>query len=78
MSFAIRGVRENGGVVWFTGRAGEGFVSEERGEAFESFSLEGARRRAMSLNAMTAVHGIHFMVPVPNEHDAVLTAIGGL
>ncbi len=62
--FPIRGVRSDGSEVWFTGRAGQGFVSADRAEAFVALSLNGARAKAAKLNEMTALHGVRFMVPV--------------
>lgn len=62
----VRGVRETGEEVWYTGRAGEQFVSTERCDAYEGFDLHGARRKAAALNRMTMVHGIHFMAPCPD------------
>lgn len=63
-SFVVRGVSLDGTEVFYTGRAGEGWVSGDRGQAFTYQSLEGARRQAGKFNSFTALHGYHFMVPV--------------
>jgi hypothetical protein len=57
----IVGRTADGKTVWYTGRAGDGWVSSNPKEAFLGFSLEGARSRATQFNRMTAVHGIYFV-----------------
>ena len=47
---------------YYTGRAGQGFVAPFLSEAFRYHSREGANRKAMDLNAMSAVHGWRFLV----------------
>lgn len=68
--FAIRGVSADGSECWFTGKAGDAFVSPNRADAFLGFNLEGARRKAAALNNATVLHGIHFMVPVSDIAEA--------
>lgn len=70
--FPIRGVRVDGSEVWFTGRAGQGFVSTDRAEAFVALSLDGARAKAVKLNEMTALHGVRFMVPTGDAADSIM------
>jgi len=60
----IVGRTAEGGTLWYTGRAGEGFVSTNPKEAFLGYSLEGARNCAARLNRMTPVHGIRFVACV--------------
>lgn len=57
---AIKGVDAQGKTVWYTGRAGAGFVSPDKGEAFLGYNGEGAARQAKSLNRGSAIHGIRF------------------
>ena len=57
----ILGRRADGSTVWYTGRAGQAFVSENACDAFLGYSLEGARAKAMRLNVMTPMHGIRFV-----------------
>lgn len=57
----VRGVTVVGDVVYYTGRAGEGWVSANRAEAFAGYSLEGARRKALQLNRHTDGHGVRFV-----------------
>lgn len=61
---AIKGTDRQGHTVWYTGRAGEGFISWQRSEAFVGFNLAGAARQATSLNRGTAFHGVHFEADV--------------
>ena len=62
-SYQIVGRREDGSTVYYTGRAGQAFVSESSSEAFNYDGLESARNRAKNLNKMTALHGVLFHVP---------------
>ena len=57
----IIGRRADGSTVWYTGRAGQAFVSEWAKDAFLGYSLEGARAKAMRLNVMTPIHGVRFV-----------------
>lgn len=61
--FFVRGRKANGETVWYTGMAGQGFVSDSIRHAFDYPTLEQARNRARNLNQMTQLHGIHFVVP---------------
>lgn len=65
--FIIVGRREDGSTVYYTGRAGQAFVSEAQSEAFVFPSLQLARKRAGNFNKFTPVHGIRFHVPAPQE-----------
>lgn len=56
----IKGLTATGDVVWYTGRAGNDWVSSDRADAFK-FTLERARRQASAFNKMTAIHGIRFV-----------------
>lgn len=57
---AIKGVDAQGKTVWYTGRAGAGFISEDKSEAFLGFNGEGAAHKAKSLNRFSALHGVRF------------------
>ena len=73
MKFQVIGRTEQGNTVYYTGRAGQLFVSPESGKAFDYPTLESARRRAMNLNQMTPIHGIRFFVPsVDSDHFATV------
>lgn len=56
----IVGRKADGSTVWYTGRAGEGWVSPEPRDAYLGYSLEGARRFATQQNRYTELHGIRF------------------
>lgn len=60
----LQGRDAEGNSVYYTGKAGQSFVSAKSEEAFGYDSLEAARRRATNLNQMTSIHGFRFMVPV--------------
>lgn len=62
--FFLIGRTNEGETVYYTGRAGQAFVSKQAEEAFGYDSLEGARRRATNLNQMSEIHGMRFIVPV--------------
>lgn len=64
LKFFVIGRTREGETVYYTGRAGQAFVSPKPEEAFGYESLEVARRRAANFNRMTEIHGIRFMVPV--------------
>jgi hypothetical protein len=63
----VRGVKADGTEVFYTGRAGDGFVSPDRADAFYGYTLEGARRQAAVLNQGTGIHGIRFVAVVPHD-----------
>jgi len=75
--FPIVGRTINGDTVFYTGRAGEGWVSANPAEAFMGFSLEGARKRAIYLNRGLQLHGIFFIVPTGDLLHEVRAAKGG-
>ena len=57
----LRGLDSNGREVFWTGRAGDLWVSEDRSEAFAGLSIEGGRRQATKFNAFTELHGLRFV-----------------
>lgn len=60
--FIIRGVTRDGLEVFYTGKAGQEFTTDKRGASFGYVSKTVAQHRAMNLNKMTQIHGIHFIV----------------
>ncbi len=80
MKHILVGRKSDGSTVYYTGRAGQAFVSSQLADVFTYDSLEQARRRALNLNQMTAIHGIRFIVPcgdlgassTPEHHATVL------
>jgi hypothetical protein len=69
----VVGRREDGSTVWYTGKAGQEFVSENPADAWTYPTVESARRRAFNLNHGTSIHGIRFVAAV-NGVDGVLSA----
>lgn len=63
----LLGRKSDGATVYYTGRAGSAFVSDDRSEAFPYDTLHAARRRAMNLNRMSAIHGIRFIAPCADD-----------
>ncbi len=56
----VCGTTADGKQVYYTGAAGEAFVSTDPGRAFVGWYESGARNVADRLNRMTSVHGITF------------------
>ena len=54
-------LREAGG-QYYTGKAGNGWVSSDLTQAFQYYSLNLARTRAKQHNAYTSLHDLHFIV----------------
>ena len=54
-------LREAGG-QYYTGKAGNGWVSSDLTQAFQYYSLNLARTRARHHNAYTSLHDLHFIV----------------
>ena len=63
-TYPIVGTDRSGKRVWYTGKAGDGFISHNPKDAFMGYSLEGARHRAKILNRMTGLHGVYFVACV--------------
>ena len=60
----VIGRTQTGETVFYTGRAGDGFVSSDPKDAFLYQSVDAARGRAKSLNGGTPLHGIWFVACV--------------
>ena len=58
--FTICSVNAQGIPNYYTGRAGDGWVSSVETEAFVYDTREGAAHRAENFNLMTPVHGLNF------------------
>ena len=50
------------GGQYYTGKAGNGWVSSDLAQAFQYYSLNLARTRARHHNAYTSLHDLHFIV----------------
>ena len=60
--YIVRGCNVIGVESYYTGCAGDGFVSHYIGDAMAYESLAGARRKMAILNKMSLVHGWFFSV----------------
>ncbi len=58
-TYAVRGLTELGRELFYTGKAGDKWVSMEQSAAF-TYSLEGAQRKALMFNRTTELHGLRF------------------
>jgi hypothetical protein len=63
MQYIVMGRTAEGETLYYTGKAGKEFVSASLHDAFSYYSIEGARRRATTLNQGTDMHGIRFFAP---------------
>jgi hypothetical protein len=59
MAYVLQATTQDGAPVYYTGRAGEGWVSRELQEAF-ALSSELGDRRLASFNRMAPLHGLTF------------------
>ncbi len=57
----VRGVTNEGKEVFYTGKSGYQFISENVQESFEYISKNNAQNRAVNLNRMTPIHGVWFI-----------------
>lgn len=69
----IKGTDASGNTVWYTGRAGAGWISPNRKDAFMGYSADGAARYASRFNETTPIHGIRFEAEVskPDVEDSL-------
>jgi len=58
--YIVRSLKSDGTEVFYTGRAGDGFIGQ-RGEAFAYSTQDAARAKASNLNRYTALHGYYFI-----------------
>jgi thiamine monophosphate kinase len=61
MAYVLEATAQNGEFVYYTGRAGQGWVSSEVRESFP-MSAELAERRVREFNSRTCLHGLVFEV----------------
>jgi hypothetical protein len=59
-TFILRALNANGAEFFYTGRAGDGWVSKDAAEAFTYSLLEGAENAAKRHNKFTELHGLRF------------------
>jgi hypothetical protein len=64
MTYILRGLTEQGVEVWYTGKAGVGWLSHVKANAFEYQVLQTARVKASKFNANVELHGVWF-IPMP-------------
>ena len=59
--YIVRGRTVEGNEVFYTGKAGQAFISTLRGESFGYTSQWQAQARAKNLNCMSDIHGVLFI-----------------
>lgn len=69
MMYFLRGIDHQGSEVYYTGRAGDGWVSTDRRETFYWRSQEGATARAKEFNRHAGVHGVWFLALATAESE---------
>lgn len=57
--FVLKGTRWNGQLVYYTGRAGEGWVDKDKAQAFP-YSEQLAKVKCVQFNKTNAMHGYFF------------------
>jgi hypothetical protein len=67
----IKAIDAAGNVFWYTGKAGQEWVSPNQADAWNDYTLEYARHRAAQFNRMSSVHGLYFLAVVPNSEFAI-------
>ncbi len=61
-TYMLKGIPRSGNSVYYTGRAGELWISILPRKAFEYETREAAQRKAAQFNVMTPIHGITWSV----------------
>jgi hypothetical protein len=59
--YILRGLNADGDEFFYTGRAGSGWISKDRNEAFGYWTEQMARGKAMSFNQFCPLHGLWFV-----------------
>jgi hypothetical protein len=57
----IKALDSNGNVFWWTGKAGQDWVSPSQADAFLGLNIEGARAKALQFNRRSDIHGLRFI-----------------
>ena len=60
--FILRGLNANGSEVFYTGKAGDGWISEHRGASFGYVSQHIASEKAKLFNSRVSLTGVWFIV----------------
>lgn len=59
--YYLMALDENGKEYVYTGKSGDGWVSENRSDLFHYNTREVAQHKAALFNRMTAIHGLRFI-----------------
>lgn len=70
MSYILRGITRDGDVVFYTGGAGDRWLTPNKAEAFRYSTLSTAQNRALRFNEMEPVHGVRFLAGPPSQFKA--------
>lgn len=85
--YVLRALDSAGNRSYYTGRAGDGWVSDNLGDSFKYESLAYARHRGAIFNQMTPLHGLSFvaericpkcgvLIDMDEEMDAYCSIVG--
>lgn len=69
MDFILRGLNATGEEFFYTGKAGDGWVSQQIGDAFGYATIEAARRKGKALNQGSWAHTLWFIAVPANYRD---------
>ncbi len=67
--FILRALNASGDEFFYTGRAGSGWVSPDRRDAFEFSTIEVARVKATRHNTFMGLHGLRFIAMAAKEEN---------
>lgn len=71
-AYFVHGRNHSGGRVYYTGKSGKEFISNNGDHAFRYDTHEAAHNSALLLNKMTPNHGVHFTVLSPIKNEEVM------
>lgn len=60
-TYVLRGLNRDGDTFWYTGKAGDGWISQDQALAFTYGTLHLARNKAMGFNRYCPLHGLWFI-----------------
>ena len=65
--YMVRGLTELGKEMFYTGKAGEKWVTTDKTAAFTYQTIEAARSKALMFNRTTELHGLRFIAVSEQE-----------
>ena len=65
--YMVRGLTELGKEMFYTGKAGDKWVTTDKAQAFTYHSVDEARMKARMFNRTTELHGLRFIAVSEQE-----------